>query len=75
MRFLVDECAGPALAHWLQAQGHDVYSVFDLARGAHDDEILQHAFAENRILITTDKDFGKRSIASGSPIAVLFYSD
>lgn len=27
MRFLVDECTGPAVAHWLQRQGHEVFSV------------------------------------------------
>jgi uncharacterized protein with PIN domain len=29
MRFLVDECTGPAVAHWLRLQNHDVVSVFD----------------------------------------------
>lgn len=29
MRFLVDECTGPAVAEWLRRQDHDVVSVFD----------------------------------------------
>jgi uncharacterized protein with PIN domain len=29
MRFLVDECTGPAVAKWLREQGHDVVSVYD----------------------------------------------
>ena len=33
MRFLVDECTGPAVAEWLHAQGHEVFSVYDSARG------------------------------------------
>lgn len=33
MRFLVDECTGPSAARWLQEQGHDVFSVYDEARG------------------------------------------
>ncbi len=37
MRFLVDECAGPMVAKWLAAQGHEVFSVYDLARGMKDD--------------------------------------
>ena len=41
MRFLVDECSGPALAQWLQSHGHDVFSVYDEARGMDDDEIVQ----------------------------------
>ena len=59
MQFLVDECAGPKLADWLRQQGHDVFSVFDEARGADDDVILEKAVVESRILITSDKDFGE----------------
>lgn len=58
MRFLVDECAGSKVADWLREQQHEVFSVFDEARGAEDDVILDKAFAENWILITADKDFG-----------------
>ena len=60
MRFLVDECAGPSLARWLREQGHDVFSVFDQARGINDDEVLQMSFENERILITVDKDFGEK---------------
>ncbi|MDO9302797.1 MAG: DUF5615 family PIN-like protein [Anaerolineales bacterium] len=58
MRFLVDECTGPTVAEWLKAQGHEVFSVYDSARGMDDNEIIQKAFQENWILITNDKDFG-----------------
>ncbi len=58
MRFLVDECTGPAVARWLREQGFEVFSVFDQARGSDDEVILQKAFAENWILLTNDKDFG-----------------
>jgi predicted nuclease of predicted toxin-antitoxin system len=60
MRFLVDECTGPAVARWLRAQNHDVFSVYEQARGMDDDDIVQKAFAEDRILITNDKDFGEK---------------
>lgn len=60
MRFLVDECTGPAVARWLHAQQHDVFSVFDEARGMSDNEILQKSFDEDWILITNDKDFGEK---------------
>ena len=60
MRFLVDECTGPAVARWLREQQHEVFSVYEEARGADDDNILQKAFVENRILITNDKDFGEK---------------
>lgn len=43
MRFVVDECAGPALAKWLRGQSHDVISVFDDAKGVPDHELLARA--------------------------------
>ena len=59
MRFLVDECTGPAVARWLRARQHEVFSVYDQARGATDEEIIRKAFDEGRILVTNDKDFGE----------------
>jgi predicted nuclease of predicted toxin-antitoxin system len=58
MRFLVDECTGPAVARWLRELQHQVFSVYDEARGMHDDLIIQKAHDEDWILITNDKDFG-----------------
>jgi predicted nuclease of predicted toxin-antitoxin system len=60
VRFLVDECTGPAVARWLRAQGHEVFSVYEEARGLDDDTILRKACDEGRILITNDKDFGAK---------------
>ncbi len=60
MRFLVDECTGPAVARWLRTQRHDVFSVYDEARGMRDADIIQKAFTEDWILITNDKDFGEK---------------
>ena len=59
MRFLVDECTGSKVAEWLRDENHEVFSVFDEARGMTDDEVLAKAFSENWILITNDKDFGE----------------
>ncbi len=60
MRFLVDECTGPAVARWLRHQQYEVFSVYEEARGMNDDTIIQKAFEENWILITNDKDFGEK---------------
>lgn len=60
MRFLVDECTGPAVALWLRAQGHEVLSIYDSARGLDDDSVIALALAENWILVTNDKDFGEK---------------
>jgi predicted nuclease of predicted toxin-antitoxin system len=59
MKFLVDECVGLSVANWLKEQGYDAISVYDISTGISDDEVLQKAFFENRILITSDKDFGE----------------
>ena len=60
MRFLVDECTGPAVATWLAEQGHDVFSGYDHAPGIDDGEVLRRAFEEARTLVTNDKDFGEK---------------
>ncbi|MBS4028312.1 MAG: DUF5615 family PIN-like protein [Ignavibacteriales bacterium] len=65
MRFLVDECTGPYVAEWLRAQHHNIFSVFDDARGLDDDDILQKANEDNRVLITNDKDFGEKIFREG----------
>ena len=67
MRFLVDECTGPAVARWLRQQSHEVYSVYEEARGMADDGILQKAQSENWILITNDKDFGEKVFRDKRP--------
>lgn len=60
MRFVVDECTGPAVARVLRQQGYDVFSVYEQARGIDDDEVIARALAEQRILVTNDKDFGEK---------------
>jgi predicted nuclease of predicted toxin-antitoxin system len=67
MRFLVDECTGPAVAEWLRKQNHEVYSVYESARGMDDDAIIQKAYSENWILITNDKDFGEKVYREKKP--------
>ena len=67
MKFLVDECTGPAVAHWLEQQGHDVFSVYDLARGIDDDKVIEIAQIEERILITNDRGFGEKVFRERRP--------
>jgi len=59
MRFMVDECTGPKVAKWLKEQGHDVFSVYESARGVGDREIIKMGHEGQYILITNDKDFGE----------------
>ena len=67
MRFLVDECVGPTVAHWLRQEGHEVFSVYEAARGTEDADVLRKANDEKWILITTDKDFGEQVFRERRP--------
>ena len=60
MRFLVDECTGPSVARWLREQRHDVFSVYEEARGMNDEEIIRKALVEDWIIITNDRHFGEK---------------
>ncbi len=57
MKFLIDRCAGSTLADWLRAEGHDVIKSKDWGEDPGDMEILRRAAAEQRVLVTMDKDF------------------
>lgn len=59
MKFLVDRCAGRRLAEWLRGQGHDVVESRERGPDPGDRKILEWAAAEERVLITMDKDFGE----------------
>jgi predicted nuclease of predicted toxin-antitoxin system len=60
MKFLVDENTGVYVARWLRDKNYEVFSVYEEARGINDNFIIQKAFRENWILITSDKDFGEK---------------
>ena len=58
------------LTHPLTAlleRGHNVVWVRIDAPGSSDQEVLQHAQAEGRIVITFDKDFGEMAFRWGLP--------
>ena len=67
MKFLVDECTGKRLAKLLEGAGFDVVFVGDWKPSATDDEVLEKAEKEDRILITDDKDFGELIFRLGKP--------
>src|SRR5258706_11088161 len=67
MKLLVDECTGPAVALWLEQQGHDVFSVYSQARGIDDDKVLEIAQVDGRILITNDRGFGEKVFRERRP--------
>ncbi len=58
MRFLADECCDFAVVRSLRMEGHDVLAVSEFQSRSVDRAVLDLALAENRILLTEDKDFG-----------------
>ena len=69
MKFLVDECCDAGLVKSLRDAGHDVAFVVEQNPGASDDDVLQVAYKEERILLTEDKDFGELSYRLRKPSA------
>jgi len=65
MDFVADEsCAGPVIQA-LREAGHDVVAIAEVAKGASDDQVLECALKEKRVLITEDRDFGELVYARG----------
>lgn len=58
MKFLIDRCAGHRLSEWLRAQGYDVVESRERGPDPGDRVLLEWAGAEDRILVTMDRDFG-----------------
>ncbi len=60
MRFLLDESVEFRIATYLTQLGHDVRSIAcDYSPGIKDHKVLALAQSEQRILITSDRDFGE----------------
>lgn len=48
-------------------EGHDVFSIYAQARGIDDDNVIEIANAEGRILITHDRGFGEKVFRERRP--------
>ena len=72
VRFLVDAQLPPALAHWLEAKGHEASHVYDLGLlEARDREIWEHAGSAAAAIVTKDEDLVTLlSVSRTGPAAV-----
>ncbi|MGB3491630.1 MAG: DUF5615 family PIN-like protein [Elainellaceae cyanobacterium] len=64
MKFLLDVNASGILEAWLIEMGHDVLSVNRLDPRMKDEDILELALEEQRIILTTESDFERRNAAT-----------
>jgi len=65
MRVLADENIPLETVRALRAAGHDVYAASETAVGTSDEALLKVATAEQRLLITFDRDFGELATRRG----------
>ena len=65
IRFLADESCDSVVVRALRAHGYDVLTVVEVAQGADDEEVMQLARREGRVILTEDKDFGRLAYAEG----------
>ena len=65
MKILLDTCISPRTRDELVVAGHEVAWAGDWPADPGDDEILEAARRDSRILITLDKDFGEIAVAFG----------
>jgi len=64
-KVLLDSCIWSGAKQELSVAGYDVKWVGDFYEDPGDDAVIELALAENRILITLDKDFGELAIFRG----------
>lgn len=67
VRLLVDENFPKSAVAALRGAGHDVSWVAEDMPSVSDQEVLAFAIAEERVLVTLDKDFGEPAFRVGLP--------
>ncbi len=76
MNFLVDAHLPRRMAGWLIAAGHDAVHTLDLPAGNRttDEQVIDAADREGRVVITKDADFVDSHILRGRPDKLLLIS-
>jgi predicted nuclease of predicted toxin-antitoxin system len=75
VRFLVDQNRSPRLAELLREAGHDAVHTLELGlERAEDDELLELAAEQGRVVVSGDTDFGAllALTRTRSPSVILF---
>ncbi len=65
MKLLLDTCVSRAVRDAVEGAGHDVVWSAAWPSDPGDDEILDRARAEARVVVTLDKDFGALAVVRG----------
>ena len=65
LKLLMDVGVSKAAEEWMRSEGYDVLTVREIDPCMPDIDILSLAVAEQRILVTMDKDFGELVYHSG----------
>ncbi len=65
LRIPANENVPDPLIRILRQHGHDVVSVKQTMRGSTDRAVLERAQAEQRLIVTFDKDFGELAVRFG----------
>ena len=66
MKFLADAHIGQLIIQIIERRGHDVLRATSFAPQTADSELLRIAANENRVVITSDRDFGELVFARES---------
>jgi len=64
-RLLANENIGADVVQALREDGHDLTWITEVAKSSTDEFVLALAFAQNRVLLTFDKDFGELAFRLG----------
>jgi predicted nuclease of predicted toxin-antitoxin system len=67
VRVLLDACVWGGAKAKLASAGLDIVWVGDWKEDPGDDQVIARALAENRVVVTLDKDFGELAIVHGTP--------
>ncbi len=71
---LTDENLDPDVVAFLRQAGFDVWDVCENGlQGSTDVDLIRRAFADNRLIVTHDADFGTLAVLGGEPVVCIIY--